>query len=90
VPLDREQQFFRLIIEPINKLLVAMGYPELTAILTRKVEIIKKKRGVTKIKEKSPTDHQKTQTEHQENKIEEVILFHYEVSYSQKNNEYYV
>ena len=41
VPLDREQQFFRLIIEPINKLLVAMGYPELTAILTRKVEIIK-------------------------------------------------
>lgn len=41
VPLDREQQFFRLIIEPINKLLVAMGYPELTPSLTRKVEIIK-------------------------------------------------
>lgn len=41
VPLDREQQFFRLIIEPINKLLVSMGYPELTADLTRRVELIK-------------------------------------------------
>jgi DNA polymerase family B len=41
VPLDREQQFFRLIVEPINKLLVAMGYPELTPSLTRKVEVIK-------------------------------------------------
>lgn len=41
VPLDREQQFFRLIVEPINKLLVAMGYPELTPSLTRKIEIIK-------------------------------------------------
>lgn len=41
VPLDRTQQFFRLIIEPINKLLVAMGYPELTPSLTRKVELVK-------------------------------------------------
>ena len=41
VPLDREQQFFRLIVEPINKLLVAMGYPELTPSLTRRVEVIK-------------------------------------------------
>lgn len=41
VPLDREQQFFRLIVEPVNKLLVAMGYPELTPSLTRKVEIVK-------------------------------------------------
>lgn len=41
VPIDREQQFFRLLVEPINKLLVAMGYPELTANLTRKVEVIK-------------------------------------------------
>jgi hypothetical protein len=41
VPLDREQQFFRLIVEPINKILVAMGYPELTPSLTRKVEVIK-------------------------------------------------
>ena len=41
VPIDRDQQFFRLIVEPINKLLVAMGYPELTPSLTRKVEVIK-------------------------------------------------
>jgi hypothetical protein len=41
LPLDREQQFFRLIVEPINKLLVSMGYPELTPSLTRKVEVIK-------------------------------------------------
>lgn len=41
VPLDRNQQFFRLIVEPINKLLVAMGYPELTPSLTRKVELVK-------------------------------------------------
>jgi len=41
VPIDREQQFFRLLVEPVNKLLVAMGYPELTANLTRKVEVIK-------------------------------------------------
>jgi hypothetical protein len=41
VPMDREMQFYRLIVEPINKLLVAMGYPELTPNLTRQVEIIK-------------------------------------------------
>ena len=41
VPMDRSQQFFRLLIEPINKLLVSMGYPELTADLSRRVEIIK-------------------------------------------------
>jgi hypothetical protein len=41
VPMDRDQQFFRLIIEPINKLLVAMGYPELTSALVRKVELVK-------------------------------------------------
>lgn len=41
MPLDRDQQFFRLIIEPINKLLVAMGYPELTSTLNRSVDIIK-------------------------------------------------
>ena len=41
VPMDREQQFFRLIVEPVNKLLVAMGYPELTPSLTRKVELVK-------------------------------------------------
>lgn len=41
VPMDRAQQFFRLIVEPINKLLVAMGYPELTQDLVRKVELIK-------------------------------------------------
>jgi hypothetical protein len=41
VPMDRDQQFFRLVIEPINKLLVAMGYPELTSALVRKVELVK-------------------------------------------------
>lgn len=41
VPMDRDQQFFRLIVEPINKLLVAMGYPELTPKLVRRVEMIK-------------------------------------------------
>lgn len=41
LPMDREQQFFRLIVEPINKLLVAMGSPELNPSLSRKVEVIK-------------------------------------------------
>ena len=41
VPMDRDQQFFRLIVEPINKLLVAMGYSELTPQLARKVDVIK-------------------------------------------------
>ena len=41
LPLDQEMQFFRLVIEPINKLLVAMGFTELTPRLTRKVEMIK-------------------------------------------------
>jgi hypothetical protein len=40
-PIDKQQQFFRLIIEPINKLLKAMGYPELTSLLTRNIEIVK-------------------------------------------------
>jgi hypothetical protein len=41
VPMDRDQQFFRLLVEPINKLLVAMGYSELTPQLARKVDVIK-------------------------------------------------
>lgn len=41
VPMDKQHQFFRLIVEPINKLLVAMGYPELTPKLVRKVDVIK-------------------------------------------------
>jgi hypothetical protein len=41
LPIDREQQFFRLIVEPINKLLVSIGFPELTPSLTRRVELIK-------------------------------------------------
>jgi hypothetical protein len=41
VPMDKEHQFFRLIIEPVNKLLVAMGYPELIQSLTRRVELVK-------------------------------------------------
>lgn len=39
--LNKEEQFFRLIVEPINKLLVAMGFNSLTSKLTRKVEVIK-------------------------------------------------
>lgn len=41
IPIDLDQQFFRLIVEPINKLLVAMGYSELTAKLTRNVVLVK-------------------------------------------------
>ena len=40
-PIDRQQQFFRLIIEPINKILKAMGYPELTSSLSRNIELVK-------------------------------------------------
>jgi hypothetical protein len=40
-PIDKQQQFFRLIIEPINKILKAMGYPELTASLSRNIELVK-------------------------------------------------
>lgn len=41
LPIDREQQFFRLIVEPINKLLVAMGFSEINSKLTRHVEMVK-------------------------------------------------
>lgn len=40
-PIDKQQQFFRLIVEPTNKILKAMGYPELTASLSRTVELVK-------------------------------------------------
>jgi hypothetical protein len=53
LPIDRQQQFFRLIIEPINKLLKAMGYPELTSSLSRNVEIIK-----TRSRKKDFTDEE--------------------------------
>jgi hypothetical protein len=48
LPIDRDQHFFRLLIEPINKLIVAMGFCELTKGLTRKVDVIKS-RSRTKI-----------------------------------------
>lgn len=41
LPMDREQQFFRLIVEPINKLLLAMGFSEINSKLTRHVEMVK-------------------------------------------------
>lgn len=41
LPIDMDHQFFRLIVEPINKIISAMGYPELTQSLTRRVEIVK-------------------------------------------------
>lgn len=41
LPMDRDQQFFRLIVEPINKLLVAMKFPEISQKLARKVEVVK-------------------------------------------------
>jgi len=41
VPTDREQQFFRLIVEPINKLLLAMGFSEINSKLTRHVEMVR-------------------------------------------------
>jgi len=40
-PIDKQQQFFRLIIEPINKIIKAMGYPELTVSLSRNIELVK-------------------------------------------------
>lgn len=39
--IDRDEQFFRLIIEPCNRFLSAYGWIELTSKLTRVVEIIK-------------------------------------------------
>lgn len=39
--IDREQQFFRLIVEPINKLLLAMGFSEINSKLTRHVKMVK-------------------------------------------------
>lgn len=41
LPMDREQQFFRLIVEPINKLLLAMGFSEINSKLTRHVKMVK-------------------------------------------------
>jgi len=41
LPMDKQQQFFRLIVEPINKLLKAISYPELTSSLSRNIEIVK-------------------------------------------------
>lgn len=41
LPMDKQQQFFRMIIEPINKILVAIGFPELTSTLSRNVSVIK-------------------------------------------------
>ena len=41
IPMDYDQQFFRLIVEPINKLLVAMKFSELTGDLVRKVDVVK-------------------------------------------------
>jgi len=41
IPIDRDHQFFRLIVEPINKLLIAMGFWNIDQNLNRQVEIIK-------------------------------------------------
>ena len=41
LPIDKQQQFFRLIVEPVNKIIAAMGYPQLTISLSRHVEIVK-------------------------------------------------
>jgi hypothetical protein len=40
-PIDKDQQFFRLIVEPVNKIINAMGYPQLTQSLSRRVEVVK-------------------------------------------------
>jgi hypothetical protein len=40
-PMDKQQQFFRMIVEPINKILKAMQYPELTSSLSRSIELVK-------------------------------------------------
>lgn len=41
IPIDKDHQFFRLIVEPINKLLTAMGFCTINDKLTRHVEVIK-------------------------------------------------
>lgn len=41
LPINREQQFFRLIVEPINKLLIAMGFSALNSKLARHIDIVK-------------------------------------------------
>jgi hypothetical protein len=39
LPINMDLQFFRLIVEPVNKLLVAMKFSEINEKLTRRVEI---------------------------------------------------
>lgn len=41
IPIDRDHQFFRLIVEPINKLLTAMGFWTINEKLTRQVKVVK-------------------------------------------------
>lgn len=43
IPMDKDQQFFRLICEPINKLLLAMGLPQINPQLRRAIEVVKHK-----------------------------------------------
>lgn len=41
LPMDKDQQFFRLICEPLNKLLLAMGLPQINIQLRRAIEVVK-------------------------------------------------
>jgi hypothetical protein len=41
--MDKDQQFFRLICEPLNKLLLAMDLPQLNQQLRRAIEVVKHK-----------------------------------------------
>ena len=43
IPMDKDQQFFRLICEPLNKLLLAMGLPQINPQLRRAIEVVKHK-----------------------------------------------
>ena len=43
IPMDKDQQFFRLICEPLNKLLLAMGLPQINLQLRRAIEVVKHK-----------------------------------------------
>lgn len=40
-PIDMDEQFFKLIIEPVNRFLEAYGWPELNKQLNRTVEVVK-------------------------------------------------
>ena len=54
IPMDKDQQFFRLICEPINKLLLAMNLPQLNPQLRRAIEVVKHKPKKGQVEQQFP------------------------------------